>query len=1046
MNEIHKTNSGTLTEIEQLREENERMQIMLGVGAIIKIMFDSNFEVLDCNVAAVEFMGFESKEELFAGCIERIAQIVPPFQSNGKPSVPVTERLETAVKEGTVEFETEVVLDGTVRHLDVEFRKVPYKNSFVVVACALDVTDRRKQESELRRLSEQNELQFAKLKMAAKATKIGLWDMEIINDDLRNPADAFNWSDEFRKLLGFSDETDFPNLLGSWSDRLHPEDKEKTLDHAVKHILDKTGNTPYEAEYRLLKKNGEYGYFRAYGGTFRDEQGNAFRIAGTLMDITETKNVLLKNELQLTKLNLAVQATKIGLWDRKIVDGDLDHPDNSFTFSSEFRQLLGFSNEEDFPNTLQSWSNRLHPEDKERVLDCFRKHLLDKTGDTLYDVEYRLLKKNGEYAYFHAAGKTIRDSGGNAVHVAGSLIDVTETKNILLETERQKIAAEAANKAKTEFLSVMSHEIRTPMNAILGIAEIQLLDETLPHSVSKALERIHSAGNLLLRIINDILDLSKIEADKLELVSAKYEIASLINDVATLNVMRTGSKQIEFTLSVNENTPSVLCGDELRIKQVLNNLLSNAFKYTEEGNVRLSVSSETKESEATLVFEVSDTGRGMTKEQVEKLFDRYTRFHTNTNRTIEGTGLGMSITQKLVDLMGGKISVKSEAGKGTVVTVSLPQENASPNVLGKELAESLQRFRIDGLAQIQRAQIVFEPMPYGTVLVVDDVESNLYVATGLLAPYSLSVDTAESGFAAIEKVKAGKVYDVIFMDHMMPKMDGIEAAKIIRSMRYEHPIVALTANAVIGQAEMFIENGFDGFVSKPIDMRQLNLVLKRFIRDKQPPEVLEAVHRQNNKKHAADETVLSSLNPHVIKFFVQDAHKAVAALKAICESGSAYSSDDVRTYTINVHNMKSVLAYIGKSELSAFAAKLEHAGRENDIAFIAAETPLFLEGLEAVIEQFTPQEDEDGGIEVGNHAYLREKLLSLLPSIKAACEVFDKKTAKDALAELRQEALPRALKLQLETMSEQLLNGDFEEVSRLAESCLMRLTSMEPQS
>ncbi|MCL2009474.1 MAG: transporter substrate-binding domain-containing protein [Synergistaceae bacterium] len=429
---------------------------------------------------------------------------------------------------------------------------------------------------------------------------------------------------------------------------------------------------------------------------------------------------------------------------------------------------------------------------------------------------------------------------GAVIGLIGIAHDITERK--MMEEE-----ARSASRSKSAFLATMSHEIRTPMNAILGITEIQLHDETLAPNTREALGKIYNSGELLLGIINDILDLSKIEAGKLELMPAEYKLANLISDTAALNMMRIGGKPIEFELHVDENTPSVLIGDELRIKQILNNLLSNAFKYTEKGLVKLSISAEggEEEPETTLIVKVSDTGHGMTEEQQNKVFDAYTRFNVEANRMIEGAGLGMSITYNLVRLMSGEITVKSEPGAGTIFVVRLPQAAVGANVLGKEMAESLRGFRMSGAKQIRRAQVVFEPMPYGRVLVVDDVESNLYVVKGLLAPYKLSVDTVMSGFGAIDKIKDGGEYDIVFMDHMMPQMDGMEAAKIMRGMGYALPIVALTANALAGQAEVFLANGFDGFISKPIDVRELNATLKKFIRDKQPPEVIEAARRQN---------------------------------------------------------------------------------------------------------------------------------------------------------------------------------------------------------
>ncbi|MCL2218861.1 MAG: ATP-binding protein [Chitinispirillia bacterium] len=535
-----------------------------------------------------------------------------------------------------------------------------------------------------------------------------------------------------------------------------------------------------------------------------------------------------------------------------------------------------------------------------------------------------------------------------------------------------KEEADAANKAKSSFLSTMSHEIRTPMNAILGITEIQLQNEDLDTAVRDALERVYSSGDLLLSIINDILDLSKIEAGKLELSNDKYEIASLVSDTAQLNMMRIGSKPIEFGVNINENMPACMAGDELRVKQILNNLLSNAFKYTAAGKVMLTVTSQEAENadQIVLCICVSDTGQGMTKEQVSKLFDEYTRFNKEANRTTEGTGLGMSITRKLVLMMSGEFYVDSEPGKGTEFIVRLLQGRVGQAVLGREVAENLQQFRgIRSMSQMKRVQISREPMPYGKIMIVDDVETNIYVAKGLMIPYGLQIDSAISGMAAIEKVKAGDLYDIIFMDHMMPKMDGIEATKILREIGYDRPIVALTANAVAGQADVFLQNGFDDFISKPIDIRKLNLLLNKMIRDKQPPEVLEEARKAASAKKdrgqsSASRTRRSAASPHFTKIFVQDAKKSVAALEALVQKGGSYSEEDIQTYIIHTHGMKSALAYVGKMNLSEVALKLELLGRDNDTVAITAETPPFLESLRAVIEELSAEEESIAAVAV----------------------------------------------------------------------------------
>jgi len=569
------------------------------------------------------------------------------------------------------------------------------------------------------------------------------------------------------------------------------------------------------------------------------------------------------------------------------------------------------------------------------------------------------------------------------------------------------------------------------MNAILGITEIQLQDNTLSLATKEALERIYNSGDLLLGIINDILDLSKIEAGRLELTTAQYDISSLIHDTVKLNIMRYDSKPIEFKLIVDENMPALLIGDELRIKQILNNLISNAFKYTQQGQIELSLSAQTQNDspDITLVFRISDTGQGMTAEQVKKLGDKFTRFNMEANRRTEGTGLGMNITRNLIQLMKGEIFVESTPGMGSTFTVRLPQSCAGHAPIGKDLAENLMRLNLKNTTKMRNAQITQEFMPYGRVLVVDDVETNLYVARGLMAPYGLSIETALSGFDAVDKIRDGLVYDIIFMDHMMPRMDGIEAAKLIRSFGYTKPIVALTANALAGQAEMFLHSGFDDFISKPIDIRQLNSVLNKLIRDKQSSDVLDHARQQKNSLYASGKHNIA-IDSQLAEVFVRDAEKAVKILNLICEN-NCRRADDLSIFIVNVHAMKSALANVGEEGTSKEAAKLEQAGREQNINTILAELPAFLESLSKIIEKLKPAESdapEEEAEDIADRQYLQEKL----HAIEAACASFDKKSAKTALAELKEKTWPRSIKDKLSLIGEHLLHSEFEEAAAIA--------------
>ncbi|MCL2196491.1 MAG: ATP-binding protein [Treponema sp.] len=628
---------------------------------------------------------------------------------------------------------------------------------------------------------------------------------------------------------------------------------------------------------------------------------------------------------------------------------------------------------------------------------------------------------------------------------ASSLADLMALAISGSERRNARDAAETANQAKSAFLAHMSHEIRTPMNAILGVTELLMQDEKISPEIEEGLNKIYSSCDLLLGIINDILDFSKIEAGKLDLMPNNYKVASMINDAVHLNMMRIESKPIEFKVDIDEKIPFRLIGDELRIKQILNNLLSNAFKYTDTGSVTLSVKVESipllsylpehsmrgqvkwpdNKKGITLVVGVQDTGQGMTKDQLEKLFDEYSRFNTAKNISIEGTGLGLSITQRLVNLMGGDIQVESRPGKGSLFTVRLPQElTESKEVLGKETVDNFRQFKVGFVSHKKRGQIVREPMPYGNILIVDDVETNLFVAVGLMKLYKLRIDTVMSGPEAIEKIKNGAKYDIIFMDHMMPVMDGIETTKRIRALNYTDPIVSLTANAVAGQSDMFLENGFDNFISKPIDIRQLNAVLNKYIRDKQPPEVIEEARReeaeaqQEAEEESANENIkntggftgkIPGINTtkgllryegnvdtylKVLRSYAASVRSLLTSVQNITDSG--LNETNLSLYKINVHGIKGTSLDIYAEQVAKEAKDLERAAEKGDISFISEHNNPFIEAAWKLVNDL---EEIFSSMDTDNPKPKMDKpAKDVLKQLQGACKDYDIGAADEAMA------------------------------------------------
>jgi PAS domain S-box-containing protein len=451
-------------------------------------------------------------------------------------------------------------------------------------------------------------------------------------------------------------------------------------------------------------------------------------------------------------------------------------------------------------------------------------------------VEETIPGADGKVRLFETIKSPIIDDG-KAIGLVGISRDITQRKAAEEEAKRATDEAKAASEAKSHFIANMSHEMRTPMNVIVGLTDLMLEESSIPGSIKDTMKKINTAGNTLMGLINDVLDISKIEAGKLELIPVQYSTASMLNDIITLNAIRIREKPVTFKLDIDEELPSTLFGDDLRVKQILNNFLSNAFKYTKEGTVTLAVSHRRENNDIWLAFSVSDTGIGIRKEDMEKLFSDYNQVDTKANRTIEGTGLGLSITKKFVELMRGEISVESEYGKGTVFRTSICQGFVTEDKIGKETAENLRGFRYSDTKRQASEKLVRSDLSYVRVLVVDDFSTNLDVAAGMLGKYKMKVDCVLSGQEAIDRITAGDpLYDAIFMDHMMPGMDGMEATKAIRALGTGYaqgiPVIALTANVVAGNEQIFIENGFNAFLPKPFNAVNLDKIVQRWVRDK----------------------------------------------------------------------------------------------------------------------------------------------------------------------------------------------------------------------
>jgi signal transduction histidine kinase/CheY-like chemotaxis protein/HPt (histidine-containing phosphotransfer) domain-containing protein len=562
---------------------------------------------------------------------------------------------------------------------------------------------------------------------------------------------------------------------------------------------------------------------------------------------------------------------------------------------------------------------------------------------------------------FTAVSQTVKENGRITGYIL-ILNDVSSYHNVIDQIAEFRQRAEAASRSKSEFLATMSHEIRAPLNAIIGFSEI-LLRKDLSGDVYTDLEKIHRSGSVLSEIISDILDISKIESGNLNLIPVTYGISSLINDTIHLNLVRIGSKPINFTLNIDDTIPAAFTGDELRVKQILNNLLSNAIKYTSEGNVTLDIRWEKQgENTATLTFKVSDTGQGIKQDDLGKLFTRYLQLNSVVNRSIEGTGLGLSITKTLVELMSGTITVESEYGRGSTFTAVIRQEIADAGPIGEETADNLRKFKFIGSGKQNKRNMFHTRIPEGRVLVVDDMQTNIDVARGLMLVYGITTDGVTDGPGAVELVRSEKQrYDLIFMDHRMPGMDGIETARAIRALGTEYaqtvPIAALTANAVVENVDVFLRNGINDFLAKPIDVQKLNEILEKWMPRKKQIKTTDGLKTEEAREQFPPipgvDIEAGILNTggtldgyrRILGIFLKDTETRLPQIQAAREKG------DYEHYALLVHAIKGAFRIIGAGEAAETAARAEESARARDADALAVKHEAFVEQLSLMTQK-----------------------------------------------------------------------------------------------
>lgn len=622
-----------------------------------------------------------------------------------------------------------------------------------------------------------------------------------------------------------------------------------------------------------------------------------------------------------------------------------------------------------------------------------------------------------------------------------TIVDVTKIieQNHLMK--RLVLQTEDANRAKTNFVSNMSHEIRTPMNSIVGITEILLRSRHSPKE-QEYLLNIQSSGRVLLTIINDVLDCSKMEAGKMQLFDEPYDTCSLFHDLRISMENRIGHSGLELIYDIDQDIPCKLKGDMGRIRQVIINLVNNAIKYTEKGSVRFSVHVRQKNTDKVMLYyEVADTGIGIRKEDQKILFDAFQRVEMDRNRYVEGTGLGLTISQNLVNMMGGVIEVESEYGKGSRFFFTIEQTIIDPTPVSAVNYNGQK----DNVTE-KEAECLFIA-PEAHILLVDDNELNLVVAKELLKPLRMQIDTAENGLQAVKMVR-GSQYDLVLMDHMMPVMDGIEAAKAIRALpedKYQKlPIIALTANAMVDARKEFLNAGMNGFVAKPIDFARICNQLKLWL----PKDLVRDVPKEEAKKLLADDLSDREIQPEdpqmgfsfeegvnhcgskaalmkTIRIFYRTIDSKANKIEQCLKEGL------IGDYVIEVHALKSSALLIGAVPLSEAAKELEDYGKQGKTEVLEEKTPDLLAMYRDFKDILKPYADKE---EAARQEASNGEWCQALQQIHQCIEQFDLDGVDRIMEKLEEYQIPECIRESMDQLRVYVADVSMEEIMELTDT------------
>jgi PAS domain S-box-containing protein len=764
----------------ELKASAERFRVLFDKAADAFLLFDGD-QFTHCNQAAVDMLGYTDKDDLLR---HEPVEFSPEFQPDGEVSADKAARLiASAYEQGSKSFDwVHRRNNGEDFPVEVTLTPIQLEGRPLLLVVWHDLTERVKAEEEIKHANFLSDI-------ALELTGSGYWHV-----DYEDP-DYYYQSERAANILGEPIKEDGRyHLQDEWFSRLVEANQETADRTAERYQGAIDGKYPtYESIYAYKRPvDGEIVWVHAAGKIVRDDQGKIRFMYGAYQDITKQKLAEEAVKESQERFELAVRGSGDALW-------EFDSRTRENWFSPRFVELLGYPQGE-LSNNLDTWKEHVHPDDLESALNAFVAHLEE---DAPYDIEYRMRTKSGEYRWFRARARSLRDDSGRAYRTSGSVSDITERKQAEQALAEAKEAAEEATQAKSDFLANMSHEIRTPMNAIIGMSYLALQTE-LDRKQRNYIEKVHRSGESLLGIINDILDFSKIEAGKLDVEVIDFQLEEVFDNLSNLVGLNAEEKGLELMFDIPADIPTALVGDPLRLGQILVNLGNNAVKFTDPGG-DVTISAEVKEDSGDSVllqFFVRDSGIGMTPEQQSKLFKSFSQADASTSRKYGGTGLGLAISKSLSEMMGGEIWVESEAGKGSTFYVTAR--------LGKQSeAASSQPSATSVLGELR-------------VLVVDDNASAREILSNMLESFGMRVERACNGseaIASLEKASQQHPFDLVLMDWKMPGKDGIDTA---REMQNDENIVSfptvimVTAYGREAASAAATDVDIKGFLTKPV--------------------------------------------------------------------------------------------------------------------------------------------------------------------------------------------------------------------------------------